>query len=340
MNAQELKQYIIDNNQIQSILEALECEKIKEYEKEYRCALPDGHNPTQVAISKSTLSVRIYTHDGTESGDIFTLVMKINDFSFDKSVKFIHSKLNLPYTHQTKYSKSKSDPLAIFHKVRRHKYNVAEIPVFDEIAIRDFLPYSHIDWIREGISPAVCDRFGIGYSPYSKRIVIPWRYWSGDDNSYVGVVGRTIIPEYKELGIPKYYTMQPFEKSKNIYGLNENYADILKAGYVVVFESEKSVLKRASRGDNTGTAIGCCEISEIQASILISLNVEVILCFDEGISLEHIRKECEKFYGIRKVSYIYDTDNLIESGSKNSPADMDNDTYITLLNNRKQYKKL
>ena len=44
-------------------------------------------------------------------------------------------------------------------------------------------------------------------------------------------------------------------KEINIYGLWENYKDIQKAGYIVIFEAEKSVLKRDSRMDPTGGAI-------------------------------------------------------------------------------------
>ena len=123
----------------------------------------------------------------------------------------------------------------------------------------------------------------------------------------------------------------------NVYGLNENYQTIQEAGYVVVLEAQKSVLKRYSRKDGTATAIGNCEFTEEQVRILISLNVEIIIAFDEGIDINHIRQECDKFYPIRKVSYMYDKWGLIEKGSKDSPADKENKVYEFMRKHRIVY---
>lgn len=89
--------------------------------------------------------------------------------------------------------------------------------------------------------------------------------------------------------------------------------------------------------DNTGSSLGNCEITDEQVRILISLDVEIVIALDEGIDINHIRKECEKFYPIRKVSYIYDKWDLIPKGSKNSPADMPNKIYNFLFKHRTVY---
>ena len=102
-------------------------------------------------------------------------------------------------------------------------------------------------------------------------------------------------------------------------------------------EAQKSVLKRYSRKDGTAVAIGNCEFTEEQVRILISLNVEIVVALDEGIDINHIRQECDKFYPIRKVSYIYDRWDLIKKGSKDSPADMPNKVYNFLLKHRVLY---
>ena len=61
------------------------------------------------------------------------------------------------------------------------------------------------------------------------------------------------------------------------------------------------------------------------------------MALDEGIDINHIRQECNKFYPIRKVSYIYDRWDLIKKGSKDSPADMPNKVYNFLLKHRVLY---
>ena len=124
----------------------------------------------------------------------------------------------------------------------------------------------------------------------------------------------------------------------NLYGLWENKKTIQEKGYVVVFEAEKSVLKRDSLNDSTGVAVSGHEISDEQAKILIGLNCEIIIAFDKDIEIEHVRHCCEKFYGIRKVSYIWDKYDLL--GKKDSPADAANKIYKYLFEYRIVYDEL
>lgn len=340
INADELKEYIIENDYVEKILDSLECHDIKEYSTEWRAGLPNGHNKTAICIKKDTLSSVIRNKDGCKTGDIFTLVMLIKNISFGKANRYIHKILGLKYQYTKKKEETeKSDPLQIFKKVKRRRYRVnIDIPIYDDSCIKEYIDLPHISWVREGILPFACKRFNIGYSFDRKRIVIPERKWDGDDNEYIGVTGRTTIDNYEMLDIPKFFKLSnTYPKGLNVYGLNENYQSIQEAGYVVVLEAQKSVLKRYSRKDGTATAIGSCDITDEQVRILISLNVEIILAFDEGIDINHVRKECEKFYSIRKVSYIYDRWGLIEKGSKDSPADKENKIYNFLLKHRTVY---
>lgn len=329
----------------------MECHDIKEYPTEWRAALPQGTNKTAVCIKKDNLSTAIRNKDGSKIGDIFTLIMEIDNVSFGKANRIVHEILGLKYKFDktSNIEETKNDPLQIFKKVKRHRYTIdKDIPTYDESCIKEYINLPYIDWVREGIMPFACERFNIGYSYDRKRIVIPERKWDGEDNEYIGISGRTTINNYDMFDIPKYFKLsKTYPKGLNIYGLNENYKSIQENGYIVIFEAQKSVLKRYSRKDETGGAIGNCEITEEQVKILISLNVEIVIALDEGIDINHIRKECEKFYPIRKVSYIYDKWGLIEKGSKNSPADMLNKIYQFLFkhrivyddNERKEYKK-
>ena len=130
---------------------------------------------------------------------------------------------------------------------------------------------------------------------------------------------------------------EPHPKSINLYGLQENYKSIQLAGYVLVYESEKSTLKRHSRKDGTGVSLGSHSLSEDQVKILIGLNVSIIIAYDKDISLRHIRSECEKFYKIRSVYYIYDKHDLLKD--KQSPADADNKIFNYLLKYKTQYNE-
>ena len=145
-------------------------------------------------------------------------------------------------------------------------------------------------------------------------------------------MGRTTNDNYDMLDIPKYLALKPFPKSINLYGLQENYDHIQKAGYVVVAEAEKAVLKRHSLSDKTVVALCSHNILEEQVRVLIGLDVEIIIAMDKDIPLEHVRMECNKFYNIRKVSYIWDSLDLLKP--KQSPMDAKNIIYKYLLKNR------
>lgn len=318
----------------------MECHDLKEYDKEWRAALPQGTNKTALCVKKDNLSIVIRNSEGSKHGDIFTLVMTLKNISFGKANKYIHEILGLKYSFSKKQENENiKDPLAVFKKVKRQRCVLdKDIPIYDGSCMKEYIDLPYIEWVREGVMPFACKRFNIGYSYDRKRIVIPERKWDGDDNEYIGISGRTTIPNYELLDIPKFFKLSnTYPKGMNVYGLNENYQTIQEAGYVVALEAQKSVLKRYSRKDGTAVAIGNCELTEEQVRILISLDVEIVIALDEGIDINHVRQECDKFYPIRKVSYMYDKWGLLGKGSKDSPADKENKIYNFMLKHRTIY---
>jgi shikimate kinase len=256
---------------------------------------------------------------------------------------YLHKLLNLKYTNDYKKPKKGEDdkphPLDIFRKIKRcrTRCNVNELEIHNDEILNDFIPLPHISLIREeGIMPWTCEEFNVGYSPKHRRICFPERFWAGDKNSYLGVIGRTVIKEYEMLDICKYLPVgNSFPKGMNLYGLNENYEHIQAKKVVVATESQKSVLKRHSRGDKIVVSLGGHVITDEQKRILISLDTEIVIALDKDISLNQIRAECEKFYHIRNVSYIYDRWNLLKE--KESPCDKENKIYEFMFKFRTKY---
>lgn len=342
MNGYELKEYIIKNDKILHILEAIGCFKIKSYSKEYRCGSSNHDNATSISIKKDSLKVKVYGKDENKiKGDLFTLVMDIKSLTFPQSIKHIHELLGLEYKRVLKLEtkECKVDILRVFRKASREyfDYSDEELLIYKEDICNEFIKMPYIGWVREGILPETQKIFGIGYSRKHNRIVIPHRYWCGEEHDYVGIIGRTLIENYDMFDIPKYFPLQRFPKSMNIYGLQENYDGIQKVSYVTVFESEKSTLKRHSKRDYSGVSLGGHELSKEQARILISLDVDIIIAFDKDISLEHIKKTCDMFYGIRTVYYIFDEFGLLKD--KESPADKNEKIYKVLFNRKVKYER-
>lgn len=336
MDAQELKDYIINNKKIEYVLDSLGCHGFHDNGREIRCALPNKTNKTALSIKKDSLKVKSYAASKEFSGNIFTLIMVLKECEYIGASKYLHKLLDIKYKYKSrKKDEIKESPLSIFERAKGKKTYKQDIDIFGGEQLIEYAPYPHISYIREGITKATCDKFSIGFDLRSKRIVIPHRYWAGKSDDFVGIMGRTTLENYKELGIPKYFPLKKYWKGMNLYGLNENYKDIQRIGYVTVFEAEKSVLKRDSRLDYTGTSLCSHEMTIEQVKILIGLDVPIIIAMDNDIPLYHVRSLCENFYGIRDVSYIYDKNKLV--GPQDSPADATMEEYDKLFKERVSY---
>jgi len=207
--------------------------------------------------------------------------------------------------------------------------------VLDNKLIDDYIPLLHISWVKQGITERTRKKFSLAYSYKHKRVVIPMKYWL--TGQLLGFNQRTTVENYNEFGIKKYFITPTYPKQLNLYGLYENYDSIQKAKYVVVYEAEKSVLKRDSLNDSTGVALSGHIISDEQVNILMGLNVEIVIALDKDISVEEVRHLCEKFKNARKVSYIYDKWGILDD--KDSPADAHNKDYQFLFDNRIVYDR-
>lgn len=350
MTVIELKKYIYDNRKIEFILNEIGCGHIKYHSQKeyYSCSNIDGDNISAINIRNNEyLNCKNYTREKyfDENSDLIDLVrynlsLKNPKISFAEVIKYLHSILNLTFSYKKPAANSKNtfdDPLYIFKKVKksRIKQNVLEIDTLDEDLINDYAPYLHISWFHEGIMPWTAKTFNLSYSYRNKRIVIPLRYWLTGE--LLGFNMRTTIPNYDLFEIKKYFITPGYPKQINLFGLWENKESIENSDYVVVFESEKSVLKRHSLNDGTGVAVSGHEISDEQSKILIGLNKEIIIAFDKDVDINQIRYNCEKFYQIRKISYIHDKWGLL--GDKDSPADARNQIYNFMIKHRTEYNK-
>ena len=347
MTVTELKQYIYSNKKVEFILNEIGCGHIVYHsQKEYfSCSNKNGDNKSAINIlNNAYLNCRNYTREKEfgDNADLLTLVQynfKLDNpkFSFFDTVKYLHKILGLKLTLKTETKKQEIvDPLAIFKRVTHHrsKQNVLDFNVLEETELQDFVPYIHIDIFREGIIKKTIQKFSLAYSYRWKRTIFPIRYWATGE--LLGYNARTSIVNYDLFDIPKYFITPNYQKQNNIYGLYENYNDIKKANYITLVESEKSVCKRDSRNDSTCVALQGHSISDEQVRIIIGIDVsEIVIAMDKDIEIEEIWHMCEKFYGIRKVSYIYDKYDLLNK--KDSPADADNKIYNFLFQYRNVY---
>lgn len=327
MTITELKKYIYEEDKISLLLTNLGCKNIKYHPKKdyYSAENPDGDNPTAVNVfNNENLNVVNHTRNLKEIDkypDLITLVRFYLNLNFKQAIKWLHKQLGLKFSFDIDKKTEVVDPLYIFKKVKlRTKADVKELTILDENILQEYVPLLHINWFREGITKRAKERYGIGYSYHSNRVIVPLRYWL--DGKLLGTNARTMVENYKEFGIKKYFITPTYPKSYNLFGLWENYDTIQKVGYVIVYESEKSPIKRSSLLDDTGVALSGHTLSDEQIKILIGLNVEIIFCLDNDIDINEMRMMCENFYHIRPVSYMYDRWDLMPQ--KSCAADCSN----------------
>lgn len=343
MTVIELKQYIYNNKKIEYILKEIGCHSINYHDNKeyYSCGNYNGDNPTAVNVyNNEYLRVKNWTRtkEFDDNSDLITLVEYNKGLSFSDAIKYLYKLLGLKFSYKTelKQEVKVKDPLEIFKRIKNggnRTVNVKDMEILDENLLDDYTPILHISWIKEGIMPWTAKKFGIAYSYRRQRIIIPHFHWC--TKKLLGFNMRTVVDNYEELGISKYWITPTYQKSNNLYGLAQNYDDIQKAGYVVIAESEKSCLKRDSLCDSTVVSLSGKTISDEQVAILIGLNVEIVVALDKDVDINEVRHICNKFYGVRSVSYIWDKWKLL--GEKDSPMDANDKIYKFLFKHRVKY---
>lgn len=354
MNSAKVKEYLKEDvERIERLLEEVGCHMLWRTGDEVRGAPPNGRNHTAVSVNTETLFCRVYGEGETFRGDIFQLISMFRKEEFKQSFSFTKSLFGLG----GKFVKdNKKDPLALFKNIRKqHKIitdiNEVEVPKFGMESLADFVLLPHINLFYEGITTQTQEIFKVGYDPYLDRVIFP--HFAYDDiDAVVGITGRTLRSkeEIEIFRVPKYWNyIKGYKKMYNLYGFSHSLPFIIKNGKIIIFEAEKSVMKQWSQTRNKGfsVSVGGHEISEVQVQLILKetpADTEVIIAFDRDvqdmkdddgnpIGEQYLINQCKKFAKFRKVSYTWDTNDLL--GEKDAPIDKGVKVFNELLNSRK-----
>lgn len=320
MKSSDLKEYIVEQNCIDTILEDLGCGNIVFHGGYYTCSNPDGNNKSAVTIYVDNLIVVNYTRciaKNKRTTDLFDLVAFYRDCSFPEALKYVHGILGLDYYQERE---EPCESLQILRMLKDMSSNDSDeedrqpLKPISENILKYYLPYPNKLFYDDGISLDVQQEFGIGYDPQSNRITIPLLTPAGD---LCGVKGR-LFGDADEHN-PKYLYIEKTVKSKLLYGLYENREYIKNSNHIFIFEAEKSVLQCASNGMRNCVALGGKSISKTQVELIVRTGCTPIISLDKGISLEEIKNVAASFLENIPVYYIYDNDDIMSD--KQSPSD-------------------
>lgn len=220
----------------------------------------------------------------------------------------------------------------------------AEMTAYDPAILAVFDHLYPTDWLEYGITRDSMDKFGIGWYARQACISIP----VVQNGQLVGVRGRYTRPQDVDKG--KYRplslldgTVLKFPSSGCLYGIDQNKATIEKSRQVLLFESEKSVLKAPSYGIDNALAVFGSNISKRHIEMLLELGVDdVVLCFDSDYRqvgdddfkffVAKMRKLVGKLRGYFGVSIIYNNQGY--DGYKFSPMDFTREQFDKLYERR------
>lgn len=323
MDLQALREHIVNNDLVPTILDSLGCHSIKYHGSYYSCANPNGDNIGAVNIMLPSLSVINYTRDldtVSQYHDIFTLVQFYEECNFFDAIKYVCDCLGLSLYHD--FDDDIPESLIITRELLKmideDEPQPADKPLspIPEQILTYYLPCVNDQFLSDHITYATQRLFELGYDPSFNRITIPIRNYDG---TLVGVKGRYFgdIPEGSE--IQKYIYLEPCNKSQILYGLDKTKDKIEETRFAYVGESEKFVMQLWSYGDYNAVATGGKTISRQQIDLLSRLCDKVVLCLDSDVGEDELKNIADKFLGCVEVYTVIDENRLLVE--KESPSD-------------------
>lgn len=324
MDAKVIKRHLYLTDNIETVLKDIGMKHINSSNQKYiTCCMPDGDNKTSTIVYKEEeVGVKAHTRDigGT---DIISLVCYIKGLYISNAIKYMCDLVGLNYYGQDLKIPKSIRWLNYMCEIKECDVEIEEetLESVDESYLNKFYRCSNGLFYEDGISDMAQFEFETMLCMESSNIIIPIRDELG---SLVGIKARKFTRENVD---NKYYYVKPFPKTKILYGLNKTYDFIKEKNEVIVFESEKSVMKAWGLGLKNTVAISGHSISKHQAKKLSHLGVNIILCFDKDIGKNEVgdfdeefyKKECKKFFENQPVDVMFDFDNLLKE--KDSPID-------------------
>ena len=198
--------------------------------------------------------------------------------------------------------------------------------------LKEYKGFPNLLWLKDGISIITQRKWNVGYDVDSQRITFPIRTPTGE---IMAIKGRANF-ELSEFE-PKYLFLKQGPMSQTLFGFSESY-ESLYDGDILIFESEKSVLKLDSWGYNNAVALGSNSLSTTQAKLLMSLNPKSItFMLDNSLPLENTKRNVEILQAFCKMRTLdikfWNWTYNLDLEDKAAPCDGSKEEFIYILEN-------
>lgn len=320
MRSSDLKEFIVENEHVDTILEDLGCGNIVRHSGYYTCSNPDGNNKQSVTVYiNENLTTINYTRNITKNkrcADIFDLIAFYKDCSFPEALRYVHGLLGLDFYQEKEEPCESLQILKMLKEMNTGSDSVNDEPVspISEDILSYYLQYGNSMFDDDGISLEVQHEFEVGYDTASNYITIPIRDSVG---TLCGVKGRYFgdPDEYHS----KYIYLEKCNKSKILYGYWQNKDYIKNSDVLFIVESEKAVQQCATFGVRNVVSTGGKTISKCQVELITRSGCAPVFAFDEDVHEDELSSIAEMFMDGISVYALIDKDCVLDE--KQSPTD-------------------
>lgn len=353
----EIKNRIYDEELIVDILEALECMSIGEEQNGQliTAQLPSefqSKNKRAIQI-KNSESLTSYIRNRGIKGDIFAIVGYIlfdcQDF---EDVKENLYEIKAWICNLFEWQEYMDDITGIISKPKKVEWNQWLQPllskrkererlknnltrknkIIDRSILTRYIMKPHVEFIKSHIKCWTQKEFEIGFCMETQRVIYP--IYDNNGKEIVGIKGRYVGKNKLVAEQKKYLYLIPCDKSILLFNLHRAIPYIKESNEVFVFESAKSCMLAFQYGFKNTVSLEGNEMSNVQAFLLMQLNVPITFCFDKDMEIDFILKQV-KLIRNRICYAIIDKENKLDE--KDSPVDQGKNIWEH-LNNFHKYK--
>jgi DNA primase len=263
-------------------------------------------------------------------GSVIDFASSYHKLSFPKAVEMLAKEFKVTRNHIP----------SIMRVAKRFKPKCNDTPTHATIEyicnpMEKFEKEPIIEWLDEGIDQGVLDKYEVRYNKRDNRIVYPIR---DNDGNVISVKGRTLDKNFKEkkgFASRKYAYYTSIGTTYFFFGFYENRDAFESENAVVIFEGEKSVMKLESCGMFNCIASLTDALTDEQTDALIKSSCrDVIIAWDKGVSLSHIKGQVKRLKKYKNVYYLTDTEGLLQE--KDAPIDKGIEVFMHLYDNKER----
>lgn len=293
--------------------------------KDYFCSCP-LHEDKTPSLSFNSERNLFYCFSCGKGGGIINYLQYFEGLSYEDAVGKA-----MKLAHIDGSSLCKSNTLSFLSSIKEENNQSYNHKMLDKSIYNSYSKEPIKLWLEEGINQDVMDLYEIRIDKQCNRIVYPVY---DNNGNFINIKGRTMLPNFKELGLPKYINYYPVGVVDYFQGMGiaRNYIN----NEVIVFESLKSVMKVFGWGYRNCISAEKHSLTKEQVDILLELNKDVILAYDADVDYysNDIQKSINMLKRFVNVYIITNVNNVL--GEKDAPADCGREVWEFLYNNKRK----